>query len=349
MEVFRVEKTDRYTVISNEHIFDPNLTNKAKGLMTILLALPNTWNFNVNGFTKLSKDGRDSIMGQLSELEKAGYLSKKKIRNEKGQIVKTEYTIYESKSLNPCYTNSKTSSENDLHADDNNDITDSNIARNKPISNKMDEQKNGLNTDLLPKSGNPTTEKPIMVKPKSGNPTTDIPITVNPTLENPYTEYPLQSNTNQSNTIVSSNNQSIHQIDAIDFPDNDYRSIVARQISYDEIMEQLEYQEKYPNEAKIINCSKDFYITAYELICEVMQNKSKTMTIGGVKLKTAEVKEMLLRNDEETIAYVYSNMMQRGKSEPIKNIKAYLLVALYNAPRTMSVQLESELAQAGYK
>ena len=65
MEVFRVQKTEKYTVISNEHIFNPELTNKAKGLLTTMLALPDSWDFNIKGLSKLSKDGVDGISDKL--------------------------------------------------------------------------------------------------------------------------------------------------------------------------------------------------------------------------------------------------------------------------------------------
>lgn len=369
-----MKKTDKYTIISNEPIFNPDLTNKAKGLLTTLLALPDDWNININGLTKLSNDSRDGIMSQLKELEKAGYVTKKQTRNEKGQLASTKYTIYESRNLNPCYTNCKDEKANNTdgcntkrninetnNTESNN--TNSNIIESENTHDKINNPKNGLNTDFSPQSEKPTTAKSTTKKPQSEKPTTvkldtkkpqsEKPYTEKPYTGKPYTEKPTLSNTNISNTNISntnlsSTNLSINQIDEIDLSNQYYRSLVAEQISYDAIMEQLEYQEKNPDEPKIVSCSKEFYETAYELICEVMQNTNKTITIGGVNLNAERVKQVFLQNNEETIAYVYSCVMKRSKTEPIKNIKAYLLTALYHAPITMNVQIESELAQHGY-
>ena len=68
---------------------------KAKGLLSLMLSLPDDWNYSVAGLVALSKDGKDSVMSALSELEKFGYLHREKLVNEKGQFNGVEYTIYE--------------------------------------------------------------------------------------------------------------------------------------------------------------------------------------------------------------------------------------------------------------
>ena len=351
MEVFRVQKTDKYTIISNEHIFNPDLTNKAKGLLTTLLALPKSWKFNVNGLAKLSKDSRDGILSQLKELETAGYLTKKRNRNEKGQLTNTEFTVYESKNLNPCYTNCKDKEADNTEScntkcniDETNNTkcnyTNSNINESENTYDKTNVAKSGLNTGFSPRTENPTLGKLILE-----NPETEKPELEKPELEKPELEKPTLLNTNISNTNISNTNLSINQIDEIDLSDRYYRSLVAQRISYDEIIDQLEYQDRNPDEPKIVHFSKEFYKTAYELICDVMLNTNQTIPVGGVNLNAERVKEVLLKNDEGTIAYVYECMMKRSKSEPIKNIKAYLLTALYNAPLTINAQIESEIAQ----
>lgn len=60
-----------------------------------MLSLPDTWNYSVSGLVALSKDGKDSVMSALSELEKFGYLVRVKLTNEKGQFNGVEYNIYE--------------------------------------------------------------------------------------------------------------------------------------------------------------------------------------------------------------------------------------------------------------
>ena len=96
MAKFKIEKTNNYTIISNSIFKNKLLSLKAKGLLCLMLSLPEDWDYTVAGLTTLSKDGRDSIASTLKELEKHGYLVRNRIRNEQGCIVDIEYTIYES-------------------------------------------------------------------------------------------------------------------------------------------------------------------------------------------------------------------------------------------------------------
>jgi hypothetical protein len=68
---------------------------KAKGLLSLMLSLPEDWNYSIAGLVKLSKDGKDSVMSALSELEQFGYLNRERLVNEKGQFSGVEYNIYE--------------------------------------------------------------------------------------------------------------------------------------------------------------------------------------------------------------------------------------------------------------
>lgn len=95
MGVIRVNKTKNYTVLSNYHFKEKEMSLKAKGLLSLMLSLPEDWNYSVSGLVKLSKDGKDSVMSALSELEKFGYLYRSKVINEKGQFSGIEYNIFE--------------------------------------------------------------------------------------------------------------------------------------------------------------------------------------------------------------------------------------------------------------
>ena len=94
-EVFRVNKTKDYTVMSNHHFKNKNLSLKAKGLLSLMLSLPDDWNYSIKGFVTLNKDGRDSVMAALKELESEGYIVRRRLRNAKGQVADTEYIISE--------------------------------------------------------------------------------------------------------------------------------------------------------------------------------------------------------------------------------------------------------------
>lgn len=95
MSKFKVEKTSNYTVLSNFHFKEKKMSLKAKGLLSLMLSLPDTWDYSVAGLVTLSKDGKDSVMAALAELEKFGYLERRRTTNSKGQFSGVEYNIYE--------------------------------------------------------------------------------------------------------------------------------------------------------------------------------------------------------------------------------------------------------------
>lgn len=95
MAIIRVNKTRDYTVMSNYHFKEKGMSLKAKGLLSLMLSLPDDWDYSINGLATLSKDGRDSVMSALSELERFGYLERTKCINEKGQFAGYDYDIYE--------------------------------------------------------------------------------------------------------------------------------------------------------------------------------------------------------------------------------------------------------------
>ena len=91
----RIHKTNNFTVMSNHHFKEKEMSLKAKGLLSLMLSLPDTWNYSISGLVKLSKDGKDSVMSALQELEKFGYLTRERLTNDKGQFNGVEYHIYE--------------------------------------------------------------------------------------------------------------------------------------------------------------------------------------------------------------------------------------------------------------
>ena len=95
MAVFRIERTRDYTVMSNHHLRNEKLSLKAKGLLSMMLSLPEDWNYTTRGLAKICKEGVDAIGGALRELEAAGYIVRYKLRDRHGRISDTEYVIYE--------------------------------------------------------------------------------------------------------------------------------------------------------------------------------------------------------------------------------------------------------------
>ena len=95
MSVIRVNKTQNYTVMSNSHFKEKKMSLKAKGLLSLMLSLPDDWNYSVSGLVTLSKDGKDSVMSALAELEEFKYLVRHRTTNSKGQFSGIEYNIFE--------------------------------------------------------------------------------------------------------------------------------------------------------------------------------------------------------------------------------------------------------------
>lgn len=95
MAVFRIERTRDYAVMSNHHLRNGKLSLKAKGLLSMILSLPEDWNYTTRGLAAICKEGVDAIGGALRELEAAGYIVRHQLRNRQGRISDTEYVIYE--------------------------------------------------------------------------------------------------------------------------------------------------------------------------------------------------------------------------------------------------------------
>lgn len=90
MAVFRIEKTRDYTVMSNHHLRDSKLSLKAKGLLSLMLSLPENWDYTTKGLSYICKDGVDSISAGVRELEEHGYVVRERIRNSNGQLGASE-------------------------------------------------------------------------------------------------------------------------------------------------------------------------------------------------------------------------------------------------------------------
>ena len=144
MAVFRIERTRDYTVMSNHHLKDSALSLKAKGLLSMMLSLPDEWNYTTRGLAKICKEGVDAIGGALKELEKAGYIVRRQLRGPGGRIRDTEYTIYE---------------------------------KPRPHAEEPPEEP-GPDTPP-PDTASPDTENPDMVEPDMDGPDTEMPAELN--------------------------------------------------------------------------------------------------------------------------------------------------------------------------
>ena len=160
MAVFRIERTRDYTVMSNHHLKDTALSLKAKGLLSMMLSLPDEWNYTTRGLAAICKEGVDAIGGALRELEKAGYIVRRQLRGPGGRICDTEYTIYE---------------------------------KPRPAAEEPPEEAGPDTTP--PDTGAPDTAFPYLVEPDMVEPSTEKPAELNTKRSNTQ-----KSNTHRANT-----------------------------------------------------------------------------------------------------------------------------------------------------
>ena len=116
MAVFRVEKTRDYTVMANHHLKNRNLTLKAKGLLSVMLSLPDDWDFTLKGLARINREGIDAIREGIRKLEQAGYVMRHRVRDERGKLRGNEYVIYERPQLptSDCPAQEKPALENPM-------------------------------------------------------------------------------------------------------------------------------------------------------------------------------------------------------------------------------------------
>ena len=95
MAVFRVQKTQNYTIMSNHHLRNKALSLKAKGLLSLMLSLPEDWDYTTRGLASICKEGVDGIRATVRELENAGYIIRRRVRDQSGQVRGMEYTVFE--------------------------------------------------------------------------------------------------------------------------------------------------------------------------------------------------------------------------------------------------------------
>ena len=159
MAVFRVEKNKGYTVMSNHHLRNKELSLKAKGLLSQMLSLPESWDYTLAGLSHINKESIDAIRTAVLKLEKAGYIERSQGRDEKGKMTAITYTIYEqpqSSALDLPVLENPTSDKPILEKPKADNPTSENpMQLNKDIQNtdlsrKEEINKDGLNTDSIP-------------------------------------------------------------------------------------------------------------------------------------------------------------------------------------------------------
>lgn len=101
MAVFRVEKNHSYTVMANHHLRDKRLSLKSKGLLSLILSLPDDWRISIEGMTQFSSDGKDAIRSAIRELTDAGYITRAQTHSEAGTFSGYDYIVHETPVASP--------------------------------------------------------------------------------------------------------------------------------------------------------------------------------------------------------------------------------------------------------
>jgi hypothetical protein len=243
-----------------------NLSLKAKGLLSIMLSLPDTWNYTTRGLAAICKEGVDAIRSGIQELEKAGYIIRRRLRGPDGRITDTEYVIYE-----------------------------------QPI------QPNTPPAPEEPDAPSPGAEGPDMPAPHTEN-----PYAVGPGAVAPFAGNPAQLNINQVSTDGSKTNLSClteGQVRA-------RRAEIQAQIEYDTI-------RTVENQGQI-----DEFV---EIMLEVSLAESPTIHVGQEReYPTAFVRERFAQLNSSHIERILDAILENSRR--VRNTKAYLLAALFDAP-----------------
>lgn len=281
MATYRVERTKDYTVMSNCHLRDSSLTLKAKGLLSMMLSLPDEWNYTTRGLAAICKEGVDAIGKALKELENAGYIVRRQLRGAGGKISDTEYVIYE-----------------------------------------QPQQR------LQPDTDNPDTGKPDTDLPDTENPYLDNPDTVKPDTAQPDTENRAELNKDISSKEKSSTDLSITH----SFSPSRASAPVEGRTEVSEKREQIREQIEY--DLIVTPANREQVSEFVEIMLEVALTRSPTIKIGrDAEYPTAFVQQRFEKLDAEHIRKVLDGIAEN--TTRVRNTRAYLLAALFNAPSTI--------------
>ena len=262
MAVFRVEKTKDFTIMSNYHLRDKNLSLKAKGLLSQMLSLPEEWDYTLAGLACINKESKDAIRSAVNELEQAGYITRRQTTTEGGRFGCNEYLI---------------------------------------------------------------RERPVLPSPLPENPTTDstptaIPMSENPTQLNINSSKTEKEKTDQSSTDSLPISQKRNRTEVTAAEMQQYREIIAQNISYDLLRQEYPHQQEQLEEI-------------LEILTETVCTTRHTVRVAGNNFPTEVVKGRLMKLTAEHIRFVLGCLSRN--TTKIRNIRQYLLTTLYNAPTTI--------------
>ena len=296
MAVFRVERNTGYTVMSNHHLRNKELSLKAKGLLSQMLSLPEDWDYTLAGLSHINREKIDAIREAVKELEKAGYIVRSRERDEKGRLRGADYVIYEQPQ--PKEPEAATSSEQPPTSD-------------------------------LPTLENPTLDNPTLEKPTLEKPTLE-----NPTQLNKDISSKEQSITDLSSTdsipFHSLNPLPYEQDEAATPPERKRKEATDAYSVYEEIIKDNIDYDILIQDPKM---DKDRLDEIVEIMLETVCTARKTIRIAGDDYPAELVKSKFMKLNSSHVEFVLDCM--RENTTKIRNIKQYLKAVLFNAPSTI--------------
>lgn len=279
MAVCRIEKTKDYTVMANHHLRNKALSLKAKGLLSLMLSLPEDWDYTVKGLAYICKDGIDSINGAIKELEATGYMHRQRVRNDRGQLTTVEYTIRE-------YPKVADNSDTPIEVEPTQEYP---ILENPIQATPIQEEHDQLNTYLL----------------KTNKSKKDL---LNTDTSNPYQSYPSLEPKNGYDAIGCDTYEEVKEL----------------------VYENIEY-EHFKQHGGI--GMRERLDEVADIIIETLCSTKDTLNIAGDDYPARLVKDKMLRITSSHIEYVFDCLNKN--TTYVRNIKRYLLAALFNAPSTI--------------
>ena len=319
MSVIRVAKIRGYTVMSNYHLRDKELSCKACGLLSRMLSLPEEWDYTTQGLASICKEGVTAISAILRELEEHGYLVRVRKRNEKGQLAEMEYIIYETPRLNPSRSQQPDAPE-------------------EPAESCPDY------LDEPPEEGSEN---------ESESPETEADLCVPPAREIHAQEVPSQDGRGQTNKEILNTQKTItDSLSVRSFSP----SVSARGDEENARMGEPVENSRERTEEGRTDCSPerarehirrqiDYALLCdrvnrvqldelVEIMLEVAMNRSPTIRLSREEeYPAAYVRERFRKITSEHVEKVFEGI--RENAGRVKNVKAYLLAALFNAVSTI--------------
>lgn len=295
MTKYTIKKEKDFVQIPNSILTSPDISLKAKGILALMLSLPDNWKFSIEGIVCKCKESKECISNAIKELESAGYVKRTMKHGDDGKITGMEYEIFEEP-----YTDVETEEHNE----------------EKPCEDKP--------CTANPSAEKPLTEEPSEEKPSTENPSMDLPVKGNPLGENPWKNNTI-INKKENNNILFSNIQSnsISSKNKISFNMSEIeltKFTVEENIDYDILI------ERFPNRKAMID-------EIVDLMVEVLCSNREFITIASDTHPIEQVKERFKSVDSGHIEYILECLDKT--TTDIRNIKQYLLSVIFNAPQTM--------------